>query len=84
MKIGVIGIIIEKDRIVAEKVNKLLSEYGDMICGRMGVPDKDNNVFVISVIVRATNEQISSLTGKLGRLTNVKVKSAVTDCEIEA
>ena len=82
MKIGVIGIIIEKDRSIAEKVNKLLSEYGDMICGRMGVPDSENGVFVISVIVKATNEKISALTGKLGRLPNVKVKSAVTDCEL--
>jgi len=82
MKIGVIGIIIEKDRSIAEKVNKLLSEYGDMICGRMGVPDNERGVFVISVIVKSTNERISALTGKLGRLTSVKVKSAVTDCEL--
>jgi len=83
MKIGVIGIIIEKDRSVAEKVNKLLSEYGDIICGRMGVPDREKGVFVISVIVRSTNETISALTGKLGRLNYVKVKSAVTDCDVE-
>ena len=82
MKIGVIGIIIERDRTVSEIVNKLLSEYGDMICGRMGLPDKERGVFVISVIVRATNEEISALTGKLGRLKNVKVKSAVTDCDL--
>ena len=82
MKIGVIGIIIEKDRSVAETVNKYLSEFGDMICGRMGIPDSENGVFVISVIVKATNERISALTGKLGRLPNVKVKSAVADCEL--
>ena len=80
MKIGVIGIIIEKDRAVAESVNKLLSENGDMIIGRMGVPDFERGIFVISLIVRATNERLSALTGKLGRLDNVKVKSAVTDC----
>ncbi|MBP5177078.1 MAG: CopG family transcriptional regulator [Clostridia bacterium] len=82
MKIGVIGIVIEKDRTIAEKVNKLLSEYGDMICGRMGLPDKENGVFVISVIVKSANEQISALTGKLGRLENVKVRSAVTECDV--
>ena len=47
--------------------------------GRMGVPDHERDVYVISVIVRGTNEEISALTGKLGRLKNVKVKSAVTD-----
>ena len=47
----------------------------------MGVPDNERSVFVISVIVRATNERISALTGKLGRLENVKVKSAVSQAE---
>lgn len=82
MKTGFIGIIIEKDRSVAETVNKLLSEYGDHICGRMGLPDKERGVYVISVIIRADNEVISALTGKLGRLNNVKVRSAVTDCDM--
>ena len=49
--------------------------------GRMGIPDKDRGVYVISVIVRGTNERISALTGKLGKLENVKVKSAVTDSD---
>ena len=82
MRIGVIGIVIEKDRSIADKVNALLSENGDIICGRMGVPDQSAGVFVISVIVRATVERISALTGKLGRLENVKVKSAVTEADI--
>ncbi len=79
MKIGVIGIIIEKDRSVVGDVQKLLSASADLIVGRMGIPDKERGVYVISLIVRGTNEEISSLTGKLGRLKNVKVKSAVTD-----
>ena len=79
MKLGVIGIIIEKDRAIAESVQKLLGENADIIMGRMGIPDREHGVYVISVIVRATNERISALTGKLGRLKNVKVRSAVTD-----
>lgn len=81
MKLGVVGIIIERDRSVAEKVQTLLSENADLIMGRMGIPDKERGVYVISVIVRGTNERISALTGKLGRLENVKVKSAVTDSD---
>ena len=82
MKVGFIGIIIEKDRAVAEKVNALLSLYGQYICGRMGVPDTKSGVFVISVVIKATNEVISALTGKLGRLDNVKVRSAVAECDV--
>lgn len=81
MKRGVVGIVIERDRSVAEKVQTLLSENADLIMGRMGIPDKERGVYVISVIVRGTNERISALTGKLGRLENVKVKSAVTDSD---
>lgn len=82
MRIAVIGIVVEKDRSAAEDVNKALSAYGDYIVGRMGVPDKENRVYVISVIVKATNEVISALTGKLGRIENVAVKSAVTTVEV--
>ena len=82
MRIGVIGIVIEKDRTSAAAVNEVLSAYGDYIIGRMGVPDKENHVFVISVIVKATNEIVSAITGKLGRIENVTVKSAVTTVEV--
>ena len=79
MKIGVIGIIIERNKEVVQKVQALLSDNSDIILGRMGIPDRDDGVSVISIIVKATNERISALTGKLGRLECVKVKSAVTD-----
>ena len=81
MKLGVIGIIVEKDRHIVGRVQALLSECAHLILGRMGVPDHERGIYVISVIVRGTNEQLSALTGKLGRLENVKVKSAVTDSE---
>ena len=83
MRIAVIGIVIEKNRNSAGAVNAVLSDYGDYIVGRMGVPDKQDEVYVISVIVKATNEIISAITGKLGKIANVIVKSAVTSCEIK-
>lgn len=79
MKLAVIGIIIQGDRSIAENVNSILSSFGEYIVCRMGVPDRVNKIFVISVIVRASLEIISSMNGKLGKLKNVKVKSAVTD-----
>lgn len=82
-RIGVIGIIVEGDREVSLELQRLLHEYGDIIVGRMGVPDKESAINAISVIVKGTNEQISALTGKLGKLNNVYVKSALTSKEIE-
>ncbi|MBO6262852.1 MAG: iron-only hydrogenase system regulator [Clostridia bacterium] len=82
MSIAVIGIVIEKDRSASVAVNEILSQYGDYIIGRMGIPNHESDVYVISVIVKASNEIISAMTGKLGRIQNVNVKSAVTNVEI--
>ena len=82
MRIAVVGIVIEKDRSASKKVNEILSQYGDYIVGRMGVPDSADDVYVISIIMKASTETISSMTGKLGRIENVTVKSAVTSVEV--
>ena len=81
-KIGVIGIIIT-DKKVVPNVQALLSEYSDIILGRMGIPDREHGIQAISIVVEGANEKISALSGKLGRLENVVVKSAVTNIEIK-
>lgn len=81
-RIGVIGIVIKGQRKAAAEIQKLLGEFGENIMGRIGIPDKNRELYVISVIFEGTNEQFSSLTGKLGRLENVNVKSAITSVEI--
>lgn len=82
-RIGVVGIVIEGNRDVAMEVQKILSENGDIILGRMGIPDRENNISAISLIVKGESERISALTGKLGRLERVIVKSALTSVEVE-
>ena len=71
-----------KDTLAKQGIDLVVTEYGDYIVGRMGAPDKENHVFVISVIVKATNEIVSAITGKLGRIDSVTVKSAVTTVEV--
>ena len=73
-RIALIGIIVEnKDSV--EKINGILHEYGEHIVGRMGVPYKPKNVSVISVIMDAPNSVISALSGKLGMIPHVNVKT---------
>ena len=79
MKIGVVGIIIEKDRSMVESVQKILSSFADVILSRTGLPDREREIYAISLIVRGSNERISALSGKLGRLNSVTVKTAVTE-----
>jgi putative iron-only hydrogenase system regulator len=82
-RIAVIRIIIEQNRKMAEEVQKLLSENADIIQGRMGIPNMQDDIFIISVVIKAENERISALTGKLGRLKNISVKAAITSVEVE-
>ncbi len=80
-RIGIVGIVV-KDREYSVKVQEILSEFGELILGRMGVPDRESGVNCISVIVKGSVEEISALTGKLGRIGEVYVKSALTAVEI--
>lgn len=73
-RVALIGIIVE-DRDSASAINTLLSEFGDYIIGRMGVPYAEKEISVISVILDAPNDVISSLSGKLGALRGVSTKT---------
>ena len=73
-RIAVVSILIA-DRSVSEKVNGFLSEYGEWVLGRMGIPYKEKGVSVLSVVMDAPVEITNALTGKLGRLSGVSVKA---------
>jgi len=76
-RIGIIGIVIE-DLACAECVNEVLHEYAALVIGRMGIPYRQRGVSVISLIVDGSNDDISALTGKLGRISGASVKSMIT------
>ena len=59
-------------------VNSLLSEYSSIILARQGLPIHHRNIHVISLVIEGTTEMISALTGKIGRLKDVEVKSILT------
>jgi len=76
-RIGVIGIVVEDVSHINE-VNDILHQYGHIIIGRMGVPYKEKGINVISIIVDGTNDEIGALTGKLGKINGLSVKSALS------
>lgn len=76
-RIGVIGIIIENFDITA-RLNAILHEHSDLILGRMGLPYRERKINVISLIVEGNTDDIGALTGKLGNLPGVNVKSALS------
>ncbi|NLC68836.1 MAG: CopG family transcriptional regulator [Clostridiaceae bacterium] len=76
-RVAVLGITVRNRTETASKVNKLLSDFGDIIVGRLGLPYKERDVCVISIIVDGTNDEIGALTGKLGNIEGVKVRVAM-------
>lgn len=73
-RLAVIGIIVENTDSV-EEINEILHAYRSYIVGRMGLPYKERNMSVISVIVDAPNDVISSMSGKLGMVDGVTSKA---------
>ncbi len=76
-RISVVAIIIEDFNSV-EKVNAILHEFRDCIIGRLGIPCRDRGINVISVVIDTTQENVNSLSGKLGMTKGVKSKVLTT------
>ncbi len=76
-RIGVIGIVIENLDCISN-VNSIISSYNDIIVGRLGIPYKEKGISVISLVVDGTTDDIGSLTGKLGSIKGINLKSALT------
>lgn len=70
------AIIYIENREMAPQVNAVLGKHAGIILCRMGFPKSDNNS-IISLILEGTTDQIGSLTGQLGRLDGIEVKSAL-------
>ena len=69
-----IAIIVEKEESV-ERLNQILHKYGSYIIGRMGLPHREKKLSIISVVVDAPNNVISALSGKLGMIKGITVKT---------
>lgn len=74
-RVAVMSIIVENSNNV-EQINSLLHDYGDYIIGRMGIPYKKKNINIISIAIDAPQDTISALSGKIGKLDGVSVKTA--------
>lgn len=76
-RVAVIALLLENRESVGQ-MNALLSQYGDYIIGRMGIPYRAKGVHIISIALDAPQEIISALSGQLGALKGITVKTAYT------
>lgn len=73
-RVAIISILVE-DREEASAVNACLSEFGVYVIGRMGIPYREKNVSILSVVVDAPVAVTNALTGKIGALPGVTAKT---------
>lgn len=74
-RVAVISIIVENSETV-ETLNGILHEYSEYIIGRMGIPYKAKKISIISIAIDAPQNMIATLSGKIGNLEGVSVKTA--------
>jgi len=76
-RIGSALIMIE-DSSVVPALNEILTRHGNIIIGRQGIPLRDRQISIISLVLEGTTDEIGALTGQVGRLKGVQVKSVLT------
>ena len=74
-RVAVMSIIVEQ-RDSVEKLNALLHDCGEYIIGRMGIPYRARKINIISIAIDAPQDTIAALSGKIGKLPGVSVKTA--------
>lgn len=77
-RVALIGIVVEDPNAV-ERMNAILHEYREFVIGRMGLPYREKNVSIISVAVDAPASVISALSGKIGMLGGLAVKTVYSN-----
>ena len=82
-RIAVIGAILEKPQITQKQFNETVSSFKGIVKGRMGIPFDDADIAVISITVLGEVDDINALTGKLGSISHITVKTAISKSEVE-
>lgn len=74
-RVAVISVIVEEpDRV--NQINEILHSASDYIIGRMGIPYREKDINIISIVIDAPVNVINNISGKLGRLPGVTAKTA--------
>jgi putative iron-only hydrogenase system regulator len=83
-RVAVLGIVLENAEESQGVLNSVVAEFKGIVKGRMGIPFDSEGISVISIILCGTLDDINSLTGKIGNIKGVTVKTSISKKEIEA
>jgi putative iron-only hydrogenase system regulator len=80
-KIAVISAILEEPKKCQQEFNDVVSSFSGIVRGRMGIPFEEG-IAVICITVIGELDEINSLTGKLGNIDHVLVKTSISKKEV--
>lgn len=80
---AIISVILEEPQQSQQAFNNIVSEYHEIVRGRMGIPFKNGCIALVSLTVVADLNTINTFTGRLGKLDGVIVKAAIAKEGIE-
>ena len=72
--VATLGIIVDQSA-DTEALNAILHDFREYIIGRMGIPYRQKGMNIICLVVDAPQDEINSLTGKVGSLEGVNAKA---------
>jgi putative iron-only hydrogenase system regulator len=76
-RLGFVGIIVENRKMCSGVVNDILTQFSELILARTGLPNVKGNTSIITLVIDATTDELGNLTGKLGNIPGVSVKSGL-------
>ena len=76
-RLGFVGIIVDDRKKCSGEVNHVIGEHASLVLARTGLPNAKGNTSVITLVIDATTDELGELTGKLGRIKGISVKSGL-------
>lgn len=81
-KLAVLSAILEDPSGCQKDFNNVVSDYNDIVRGRLGIPFDDGGLGVVSLTVSAEEEQIREFADRLGNIKNVTVGSLYSKTDL--
>ena len=72
------ALILIRDNSEVSRLNEILTRHAHLIIGRQGIPLRDKNINLISIVLEGSTDEIGALTGQVGRLKGIEIKSVLT------
>lgn len=81
-RLAVIAAVLDNAEESQHEFNDIVRNYKGIVKGRMGIPFTEEGISIVTLVVLGTLDQINTLTGTLGKIKDVHVKTSFSKKEI--